>query len=92
MPNEGGFAGHPKKRIRVFWGPRSRPYKNHQRSAGPLGLEYGLLIPVAPTRNPAHDRSQLGARFCVNARIPSCASSVVAMLQKISAASPIVRR
>src|ERR1700730_4531945 len=33
MPNEGGFAGHPKKRIRVFWGPRSRPYKNHQRSA-----------------------------------------------------------
>src|SRR6202011_1682382 len=32
MPNEGGFAGHPKKRIRVFWGPRSRPYKNNQRS------------------------------------------------------------
>jgi hypothetical protein len=33
MPNECGFAGHPKKRIRVFLGPRSRPYKNHQRSA-----------------------------------------------------------
>src|ERR1700730_484793 len=33
MPNEGGFAGHPKKRIRVFWGARSRPDKNHQRSA-----------------------------------------------------------
>src|ERR1700730_2229231 len=32
MQNEGGFAGHPKKRIRVFWGPRSRPYKNNQRS------------------------------------------------------------
>src|ERR1700737_5330749 len=29
----GRVCGAPQKRIRVFWGPRSRPSKNHQRSA-----------------------------------------------------------
>jgi hypothetical protein len=49
MPNEGGFAGHPKKRIRVFWGPRSRPYKNHQRSAA---LRASLEVRLAHMRLP----------------------------------------
>jgi hypothetical protein len=49
MPNEGGFAGHPKKRIRFFWGPRSRPYKNHHVvPLRGLGLGCGLLVCDCP--------------------------------------------
>ena len=59
MPKEGGFAGHPKKRIRVFWGPRSRPYKNHQRSAA---LRPGFGVRLAHMRLPCARARQLAWR------------------------------
>src|SRR6202048_5610656 len=86
MPDEGGFAGHPKKRIRVFWGPWSRPYKNHQRTSShrvELGRDVSHLRKRRIKELAGNELLRVGQRF-VRPPLPRCNHGLAARFQNLA--------